>query len=260
MDGTSQSSGTEDALLLVALGVSVLIGVFASQLAGETFESINEEIEKEKAEKSALEENGEEVDDGIMREFMGTRLPQWIVGFQLALQAADERVNAMIDDEYEAKVWNYTLADLETPQNDAINPALQPGSPEVVGANTGFDFGASTCDGLVLSPALLSAYFTYADPLYTDEEKERKTASNGAAGKTLTMESSTLDDVKEIGATSDYNEQIAASPDSTTEVGGSDISAKPQQKQKVTRDVSLEDLLVALSALRSKLQSDLDSL
>lgn len=151
VDGTSNSGGLEDALLLIALGVSVLIGVFASQLANETWESINEEVEKEKAEKEALDDEKDK--DGIMREFMGVNLPQLIVGFQLSLQAADERVNAMIEDEFHSRVWNYTIEELESSMSD-INPAYQPGSPEVVNANTGFDFAASTCDGLVLSPAL----------------------------------------------------------------------------------------------------------
>ena len=53
VDGTAGESSMQDFLLLVALGVSVLIGVFASQLANETWDSINEEIE---AEKKALRE------------------------------------------------------------------------------------------------------------------------------------------------------------------------------------------------------------
>merc|ERR1712127_947191 len=100
---------------------------------------------------------------------MGMGLPQWAVGFQLALQAADKRVNSVIEDEYEAQVWNYTMEELKA-TNDVIDPATRPDSPEVVGANTGFDFGASICDGLVLSPALLGAYLRYADPLYAKDE------------------------------------------------------------------------------------------
>ena len=48
VDGTAGSSSTEDVLLLVALGISVMIGVFASQLAAETWESVTAEIEAEK--------------------------------------------------------------------------------------------------------------------------------------------------------------------------------------------------------------------
>eukprot|EP00956_Cyclotella_meneghiniana_P014369 scaffold21494_cov72-Cyclotella_meneghiniana.AAC.5 len=104
----AQSGSIQDILLLVALGVSVLIGAFASQLANETWESINEEVEREKAEK------GEEEDDKVMREFLGMELPQFVVGFQLSMKAADKRVNAMIEEEYHAKYWNYTKEELAT--------------------------------------------------------------------------------------------------------------------------------------------------
>ena len=66
VDGTAMDGGLQDALLLIALGVSVLIGVFASQLANETWDSINEEIEIDKAEKAALEGNDEDGKDGII--------------------------------------------------------------------------------------------------------------------------------------------------------------------------------------------------
>ena len=163
VDGTAMDGGLQDALLLIALGVSVLIGVFASQLANETWDSINEEIEIDKAEKAALEGNDDDVKDGIIREFMGMGIPQPLIGFQLALQSADERVNDMIEEEYKAKVWNCTDEELKLSPN---NPAIKPSSPEVVQANSGFDFGASICSGVVLSPALLGAYLKYADPLF----------------------------------------------------------------------------------------------
>lgn len=172
VDGTANEGGMQDALLLVALGVSVLIGVFASQLANETWESINEEIELEK---EAAAKEDDTTNDGITREIMGMTLPQWLIGFQLSLQAADERVGAMIEEEYKAGVWNYTQEELEL--DSSINPAAQSSSPEVVNANKGFDFAASICDGLVLSPNLLSAYFKYADPLYKEDEQPVKSIS-----------------------------------------------------------------------------------
>ncbi len=168
VDGTTNDSGMEDFILLVALGVSVLIGVFASQLANETWESINEEIELEKA---ANREGGEK--DDVMREFMGISLPQWIVGFQLSLQAANERVNDMIVEEYRAGVWNSTEDELATSGKD---PASLPTSPEIAGAEKGFDFAASICDGLVLSPALFAAYLKYADPLYEDSAELKESS------------------------------------------------------------------------------------
>jgi len=157
---------TEDLILLVILGVSVLIGVFASQLAGETWESVTAEIEAEKLEKKG--EDGDE-DDGIAREIFGIKVPQVLVGFQLALQKADERVGDMINVEYSAKVWNYTDSDGGVPKN--MDPSFFPASPEIADAGKSFDFGASICDGLVLSPSLFKAYLKYADPLYNGEDE-----------------------------------------------------------------------------------------
>jgi len=169
VDGSiNESGGLQDIILLVALGVSVFIGVFASQLAGETFESITEEIEREKKEKAEEEGIVEEKDDGIVREVMGINMPQWLVGFQLVLQQADERIDEFIKTEHQAGVWNYTKADGGPPKD--LDPAYYPDSPEVVNKDKGFDFGASICDGLVLSPALFKAYLKYADPLWTETD------------------------------------------------------------------------------------------
>jgi hypothetical protein len=49
VDGNTDGGGMEDVLLLIALGASVLIGVFASQLANQTWDLINKEIEIKKA-------------------------------------------------------------------------------------------------------------------------------------------------------------------------------------------------------------------
>jgi hypothetical protein len=96
-------------------------------------------------------------------------LPEWLVGFQIALAMADDRVHQMIYQEYDAKVWNYTQQEVIPRDED---PALEPTSPEVAGANQGFDFGAIICDGLVLSPALFQAFILYADPLLDPEEEK----------------------------------------------------------------------------------------
>jgi len=171
VDGTSDTSGVQDVFLLGALGVSVLIGVFASQLAGETWDSVLEEVEAEKKAKLAMQgDDEEEVDDGLKRELFGMELPGWMVSFQRALQQADERVNDMIIVEYKAKLWNYTDADGRISAN--LDPVLAATSPEVLGVNQGLDIGGSVCDGLVLSPILFSAFSKYADPLYNEEEDE----------------------------------------------------------------------------------------
>eukprot|EP00579_Thalassiosira_antarctica_P027810 CAMPEP_0202014352 /NCGR_PEP_ID=MMETSP0905-20130828/28825_1 /ASSEMBLY_ACC=CAM_ASM_000554 /TAXON_ID=420261 /ORGANISM="Thalassiosira antarctica, Strain CCMP982" /LENGTH=568 /DNA_ID=CAMNT_0048574227 /DNA_START=57 /DNA_END=1760 /DNA_ORIENTATION=- len=243
VDGTAAEGGFQDALLLIALGVSVLIGVFASQLANETWEYINEEVEIEKAQKAALE--GEDEKDDVMREFMGMELPQFIVGFQLALQAADERVNTMIEEEYHAQVWNYTMEELEA-SNDVIDPATQPSSPEVVQMNTGFDFGATICSGLVLSPALLGAYLRYADPLYVEDDDSKQKA----------MKISAMDESGVVEVVSNYSEKIEVSPGNSLDVEISVVSA-PKKQQTVTYDATVADLISALSLLRAQLQKEL---
>lgn len=235
VDGTAGESGMQDALLLIALGVSVLIGVFASQLANETWESINEEIELEK---KAAAEKEDTTEDDVMRQIMGMDLPQWIVGFQLSLQAADERVGAMIVDEYNAKVWNYTQEELEL--NPIINPAAQSSSPEVANANKGFDFASSICDGLVLSPNLLSAYFRYADPLYNEEEEQ---ASNS---------------VKE-GFVNQLEEDVSAMKIDAATVIATPVQVKVQQTQEVSV-LAADDLLKALEKLQTALQKRMDNL
>eukprot|EP00984_Skeletonema_dohrnii_P014519 scaffold6113_cov112-Skeletonema_dohrnii-CCMP3373.AAC.4 len=231
VDGTAGESGMQDALLLIALGVSVLIGVFASQLANETWESINEEVELEK---KAAAEKEDTAGDGVVRQIMGMDLPQWIIGFQLSLQAADERVGGMIVEEYNAKVWNYTQEDLEL--DPIINPAAQSFSPEVANANKGFDFPASICDGLVLSPNLLSAYFRYADPLYNEEEQ-------------------TINSMKQ-GTESLVDEEASAMKIDAATVT---VPLQVQQMQEVPLIVA-DDLLKALEKLQTTLQKQLADL
>lgn len=237
VDGTAGESGMQDALLLIALGVSVLIGVFASQLANETWDSINEEVELEK---KAAAEKSDSSQDGITRQIMGMDLPQWVVGFQLSLQAGDERVGAMIVEEYNAKVWNYTQEELEL--DPIINPAAQSFSPEVANANKGFDFAASICDGLVLSPNLLSAYFRYADPLFDEEEV-------------------TIDSVPQSSENPSDEEASAMKIDAATAtatVPSTSTSVQVQQMQVVP--LVADDLLKALERLQTTLQKQLDSL
>ena len=254
VDGTANQGSLEDELLLIALGVSMLIGVFASQLANETWESINEEVEKEKAEKAAME--GEDEKDGIMREFVGMSVPQWIVGFQLALQAADERVNAMIEEEYHAKVWNYTKEELES-SNDINDPAKKSDSPEVLGANKGFDFGASICDGLVLSPALFSAYLRYADPLFVEEDiKEVVTIKKSTEQQSI--EVNVMDEGRVTELISEYSKEKMGTSDATS--SESTTATTVEGSKKATKDESLEDMLTALGLLRGMIQKEVDRL
>lgn len=169
VDGTSAGSGMQDFLLLGALGVSVLIGVFASQLAGETWDSVLQEVEEEKKLKAGSEDEEDE-DDGITRKLFGLELPVWMLDFQRGLQQANERVSDMIAIEFQSKVWNFTSTGEDIPVD--LDPSVMATSPEVAGANQGLDIGASIFDGLVLSPLLFTAFSKYADPLYNEEEDE----------------------------------------------------------------------------------------
>ena len=199
VDGSiNESGGLQDIILLVALGVSVLIGVFASQLAGETFESITEEIEKEQKEKA--EEEGAPVDDGITREVMGMKIPQWLVGFQLKMQEADERIDEFIKIEHQAGVWNYTKKEGGPPKD--LDPAFYVDSPEILNKDKGFDFGGSICDGLVLSPALFKSYLKYADPLWTEEDlkEEAKELSKLKVDRENAASRSSVAETKTISA------------------------------------------------------------
>jgi len=232
VDGTAQDGGLQDFLLLVALGVSVLIGVFASQLAEETWDSINEEVEAKKAEISESEDE----DDVVMTEFMGMGLPQFIVKFQLALQAADERVNQLIEEEMEAKVWNCTMAELDEDPND---PAKQPGSVEVLEANQGFNIGADICNGLCLSPALLKAYLKYADPLYDES----------AAEITSTQQNVDL-----------VTQGIAIPQGESVETIIQEAEPNDSVERGVTRESTIEDLFVALRLLRVEMEQDIEAM
>ena len=199
VDGTANDGGMQDYLLIGVLGVSVLVGVFASQLAAETWDAVQREEEAEQREKK-LQEGSEEKDDGITREVFGWELPQWLVGFQFALQDADERMNGLVLKEFDAKVWNCTegstMFGYDPSKNDLPdnkNPALiDPTSPELTEKYQGVDFGATTCDGLVLSPILFSYFLKFADPLF-DETAFQKERDEEDAIRNLTPKESTLE-------------------------------------------------------------------
>ena len=158
IEGNADSGGVEDTILLVILAVSVLIGVFASQLASETWDSVKEEIEADQ--KKRIVDGNEIANDGIVRTLAGFDLPQWLIGIQLYIQESNERIEQMIQIEYKAAVWNYTNTE-DIPNGD--DPASFSDSPENTASD--FDIGRAICDGFVLSPALLRAYFKYSDPL-----------------------------------------------------------------------------------------------
>ena len=180
LDGGTDESGIQEILLLAALGASVLIGVFASELASETWDSVLEEVEAEKIAKAGEDGEEEDEDDGPVRQFLGWGLPQWMIGFQICMQEADERMRGYVATEYDAKVWNYTKAEGGPPAE--LDPSRFPESPEVGGANKGLDITASLCDGLVLSPILFESFLKYADPLFDETKDESLSTSNRLNG------------------------------------------------------------------------------
>lgn len=207
-------SSLQDYALIGVLGLSVLIGVFASQLASETWDAILKEQEEE--EKKLQAENGVNDDDtdnnSLITEIFGFELPEWLIGFQYGLQDADERVETLCLQEYDAKVWNYTDAKVflgmeiskgnSVPDN--LNPALvDPTSPEITGRYKGFDFGATTCDGLVLSPILFTYFLKFADPLFDEKlfDKERVQEQESKVVASISASVVTSEEI-EISATS----------------------------------------------------------
>lgn len=194
IDGTASEGGLQDYALIAVLGVSVLIGVFASQLASETWEAIQKEEEADRLSQGLDDEKDD--DDSVTTEIFGMELPMWIVGFQYGLQDADVRMNNLVLQEFDAKIWNCTSDSMfsksDLPANK--NPALiDPKSPEITEKYQGVDFGATTCDGLVLSPILFTYFLKFADPLF-DEAKfqvEREQEDATAAAKKLAVEATT---------------------------------------------------------------------
>merc|ERR1711982_34771 len=155
-----------------------------------------------------------------------------------------ERVNAMIEEEYRAKVWNCTKADLE---DSTIDPAKQPGSLEVTGANQGFNVGASICDGLVLTPCLFGAYLKYADPML-EEDKEIEGGPDEITGSSW----------RDIPMTEcSYEVTDVEIPVSSTLDGEGVIELRKDiddgQRRSNGRERTIEDLFAALNLLRMRL-------
>jgi len=249
VDGTvAESGGLQDYILLAALGFSVLIGVFASELAGETWDSVKVEIEEEEKRKKLENPEGDE-DDGITRKFLGFEFPEWVVGAQLALKAADERMDVMIKTEYSAAVWNSTKDD-PPPLNE--DPARFATSPEIRNAGQGFDGVAAICDGCVLSPALIKAYFKYADPLF-DGKEELKQEVNLEEAKSA---------VEDLIASKSAITNIEAAVQSIDDNAmGENLLSLEKPIRKVSVNVNeKEELRELLSTLREKTEKRLISL
>jgi uncharacterized membrane protein YdjX (TVP38/TMEM64 family) len=161
----------QDFILIVALGVSVLIGVFASQLASQTWDSVLEEVEAEKKAKALAAANAEapmDPDCELTTQIFGVSLPDWSINLQRSWRDADQRISDMIAKEYNARVWNFTQSDNDPVPASLFDPARDdPECPERAEVYQGFDLLGSICDGLVLTPQLFAAFTKYSDPLYS---------------------------------------------------------------------------------------------
>jgi uncharacterized membrane protein YdjX (TVP38/TMEM64 family) len=243
VDGTAgQDGGLQDYILIAVLGVSVLIGVFASQLASETWDAVLEE-QKEDASK-----NDNDKKDDVVTEIFGQKLPPWMVGFQYTIQQADERMTNLVYDEYDAKFWNVTESQplfgkpvSTTGAWDNRNPALKATSPEVVDRYKGIDMGASICDGLMLSPILFNSFLQIADPLFDEE----------------VFQASRRNKMKTTG------ESSAAPVFPTSLQFGMEDSAKVQEDSGIAnapsqKDVQTGKLLSRLQSLRGEAQQNLE--
>lgn len=174
IQGNVDTNGIQDALLITALGISVLIGVFASQLASETWDTVLEEIELEKKQKLLLNNTTDITteNDGIVRKIFDMDIPKWIIGFQLALKDADKSINDVVLNEQYAKVWNYTNVNDDIIPYE-INPVNYITSPEIVEYNKGINLVESLCEGLVLSPIMFTSFLKYSNPLYNETIDEQ---------------------------------------------------------------------------------------
>ena len=153
VDGSiAEQTGFQDILLLVILGFSVLIGVFASQLASETWESVLEEVETNQN----IEHEEESKED-----FLGLKKPKWVVDFQNTYDEADERVQKLVESETIAQVWNMTGV-----IPPGIDPAMTPDSFEVAEEGQGIKYGRDITESFALTPVLFSTFLKYADPLF----------------------------------------------------------------------------------------------
>jgi uncharacterized membrane protein YdjX (TVP38/TMEM64 family) len=163
VDGTAGFGTDEDMVLVIALGVSTLVGVFATQLAAETWDAVGEEIEAEALRKGDIDSNG------VIKKALGVNLPAWLYQTQISLNEIEEEIERMIKAEYKYKAW-----DESDPESEKWDPTKLPASPEMLGTGSRYDMKTPIYNGLVLNPALIKAFFKYCDPYYNENKDKRK--------------------------------------------------------------------------------------
>lgn len=155
-DGAAGYGTEEDAILVFALVVSALVGIFATQLASETWDAVREEVEIEAIRK------GDKDSDGVVKKVLGLKLPEWIVEPQTSLKQTEKEIERMIKSEYKAEIYKNEGGE----SSQKMDPSKFPGSPENLGAGSGYDTTTSLYNGLALSLSLVKAFFKHSDPLY----------------------------------------------------------------------------------------------
>ena len=171
-------------------------------------------------------------------------------------------MNALVLQEYDAKVWNCTddksFFGIEISKNnlpDDKNPALvNPNSPEITGRYKGVDFGATTCDGLVLSPILLNFFVKFSNPLF--DEKTFKEERMQEDHKSITLSSHEAE-TSSSSTTTGVEGSISIPPDRLCSVP----SSMPTQKNIESTENGGEGIFFnQLQALREETKNRLDEI
>lgn len=258
IDGTGGDSGAEDWILLVALGVSTLIGVFASQLAAETWEAVQKEVEAEKL--ASEQEEGTDASkkkDGITRSFLGLDLPEFLITFQTTLKEAERRMEDTIDVEFQAKVWNYTENTEDIPAH--LDPAKFPDSPEIVGQYQGFKFLNAFCDGIVLSPVLFKAFFEYSDPLFDEETKMQKIQAKKKTATTVSVDEAKASVA--LAAMASLQDNLSSDVDTTTTTTTSSTTPQIEVYNTVNRQEDIDKYLFeTIETTKSQVEKRLEEM
>jgi uncharacterized membrane protein YdjX (TVP38/TMEM64 family) len=234
----------DDYFLLALLGGSVLIGVFASQLASETWDSVQKEMEEETKKRKAEKE-------AEPKELKEEKEPEnFIETMKLSYAKAEETLDELIEQEFRAQLWNITAEEL--PRH--LDPVVQDISSIENVRGSSFDFGQSIMEGLVFSPKLVSAIMKYCDPDYEDDAVMSAGSVAVAASSSSTINIplttpnfNTADQQKQ---SLDFSS--AATTNSAPSATGEQSQAPPAR--------TLEDSLGTLTDLRTEMAQRLDSI
>jgi len=139
VEGTVDRSGYEDLILVVSLLASALIGIFASQLAGESWDSIRAEIDADKRKNRRIEQEAAEKG--------GYKVVTSIFGIELS--------DSLIDQQIRGKKSELALEDLV--ESEFYGNTVM-ARQDVIDRLNLFEY-------LALQPALFAAFLKYSDPM-----------------------------------------------------------------------------------------------